>query len=616
MTSFEQQLFESLRAPVIVSGQFKDLPVHIKISDTLAVLHPESAATRRGNTIYLLDGVGIAGSTAIIDSAGVADLLSPRHEQESPQSVAERWGKGIKNPCAAFVIDLQRRDVMCLPDPLGGALAFRYLSGSVQVISTDTVSLAAVVRAMNLPLHKSADFQLERLVLGNGGLVPSSYQDVDRLDPFEYWHVFGDGVKRKRYSRDDSEPTYVRSVELIRDELIESVLAVSKLPTERRIAHITGGFDSRLVLAAAMASGCEKEFLYFCSGPPGSTDRIIADGLTLTLGLPRSAGGGLAGSPVSHVHEQLLAPLYHSGGITSSGPNGGEKRSDAVVVGGGYGGILRSTFSSRFTSLLPEDVSPATLMEKLAPRPAGNVQVYAQEALSSLGHKLWQEWQRLLGQGHPHDSVGDALYLAVRNRYHFGQNSMLWSRVGRRFDPLYSVSAATAASRLPLYSRQTNVLGFDVMTSFGVDLEKYPFDKNRFTTAYKTLRREPRNLDFTGSGPIQFDDAHRPTYTGKSPLPAALDALAVTTPQLTGDERQAVIEKANKIGLNYWQIATMKSAQKSLRTALNEFGLTTIDGLVNTEYAWHLGKGRLTQRAEIRDLYSLYGLVAWLGTDA
>lgn len=565
--------------------------------------------------VYLLDGVGIVGSSAIIDDDGVADFLDENRDHTSAKSMADRWGKGVKNPCAAFVVDLDAQQILCLPDPLGGALAFRYRSNSAQIVSTDMVSLANVVTAMNLPLRKSSDYQLERLILGNGGLIPSSYEDVDRLDPFEYWQVSTDGAKRCRYAQDGSEPTYAESLQVIRDELIESVLAVSKLPAEIRIAHITGGFDSRLVMAAAMAAGCAKDFMYFCSGPAGSTDRKIADGLSLTLGLPRSASGGLAASPLTHVHEKLLAPLYHSGGITSSGPNGGESRSTAVVAGGGYGEVLRSTFSARFRTLAPEDVSPTSLLNKFAPRRVGDAHIYAESALSLLSRKLFQEWQRLRDQGHEHDFIGDAFYISVRNRYHIGQNSMLWSRVGRRYDPLYSVEAAAAAARLPLYSRETNVLGFDLMQSFGFNIEKYPFDKNRFTEAYKTIRRAPVQLEFSGAGPLKIDDSHEISYGGGVSLPSALDGLAVTSPTLTGDERKLVIQRANKIGLNYWHIASLEPAQRSLRAGLNEFGLAAIDGLVDREYAWHLAKQRLTTRAEIRDLYSMYGLVAWLGVN-
>ena len=225
------------------------------------------------------------------------------------------------------------------------------------------------------------------------------------------------------------------------------------------------------------------------------------------------------------------------------------------------------------SAIAPEDVSPTSLMDKLAPRAAGNGHIFAESTLSSLGQKLFQEWQNLREQGHEHDSVGDVFYLSVRNRYHFGQNSMLWSRVGRRFDPLYSVSAATAATRLPLYSRQTNVLGFDVMESFGLNMEKYPFDTNRFTDAYKTLRRAPRQLEFSSAGPVRFDDSHQISYGGNVSLPSALERLAVASPTFTGDQRKAVVEKANKIGLNYWHIAKLEPAQKSLRAGLDEFGL-------------------------------------------
>lgn len=609
-------LSESLRAPVVVLGNSNHLSASIRVGDSLAVFHPGPKATSRGNKLYLLDGVGIAGSTTIVDSGDVSEFLDRDMQREPAKVVAERWGESIKNPCAAFVIDTAAQEVLCLPDPLGGALTFRYRSDHAQIISTDMVSLTNVVTAMGLPLKKSADFQLERLILGNGGLIPSSYERVDRLELFEYWLVSRDGVERCEYRENQSELTYVESVQAISAEISESVLAVSRLPTERRIAHITGGFDSRLVLAAAMATGCADDFMYFCSGPAGSTDRKIADGLSQTFELRRSSGGGLAASPLAQVHEQLLAPLYHSGGITSSGPNGGETKSSVVVAGGGYGGILRSTFSSRFSTIDPKKVSPITLIEMLAPRPTGSAQIYAGSTLSLLGERLFQEWNRLRDKGYEQDAIGDALYLSVRNRYHFGQNSMLWSRIGRRYDPLYSVSAATAAAGLPLYSRQTNVLGFDVMRSFGVDMEKFPFDTKKFSDAYRTLRRTPEQRKFEGSGRIEFDDSYRTIYDGKVNLPSSLDGLAVTTPALSSNERRATIEMANKIGLNYWHIATLESAQRSLRSALNQFGLSAVEGLVDSKYAWHLAKDHLTKRAEIRDVYAMYGLVAWLGVDA
>jgi hypothetical protein len=252
-------------------------------------------------------------------------------------------------------------------------------------------------------------------------------------------------------------------------------------------------------------------------------------------------------------------------------------------------------------------------MDKLAPRAAGDAQIYSESSVFALRQRLFQAWQKLRNQGHEHDFVGDAFYLSVRNRYHFGQNSMLWSRVGRRYDPLYSVAAAAAAARLPLYSRRTNVLGFDIMESFGFNLEKYPFDTNRFTDAYKTIRRAPLQLEFSATGPVKFDDLHKISYGGNVSLPKALDVLAVTSPTLTGDQRELAIKKANKMGLNYWHIASLKPAQESLRAGLNGFGWATIDGSVDREYVWHLAKGRLTKRAEIRDVYRMYGLIAWLG---
>ncbi|MGJ9402584.1 hypothetical protein [Arthrobacter sp. KK5.5] len=605
-----------LRAPVAVAGPVPSGSGAEKVADRLHLFGADSFVWREGRG-YALDGVGIVGDKAITTASDAAATLPG--PATTLTSLADRWGATAKNPCCLLVADREVGRVLLLPDPLGGSLAWRLDAPPYDLVSSDIVSLVSVARTLGVAPGKSVDFQLERMVLGNGGLTPSSYDGVERLGLFGYWTVGAKGAEAREYAAGanarDSDLSYGDALAAVRKDITESVAALAGLSAEHRVAHLTGGFDSRLVLGAILETGTRHAFSFFCSGPEGTHDRAVADGLTGAFGLRRTSGAGLSPTPLTAIHEQLTAPMYYSGGLTSSGPVGGELPQRVVALGGGYGEVLRSWYSVRWPDAPRISTEPLLLLSKLTGQQPTADGLLNQAAYMGVGSRLQDEWNTLGAEGYPEDFIGDAMYSQVRNRYHIGQNAVLWSRIGARFDPLYSVAGFAAARSLPLESRSANVLGMDLMRGFEGGLAGYPFDKNRFSTAYLRQRRSPAPRQFPDPSRIGKVSAYRPPHGPVDGLPTRLAELAVEAPELTPAARQDLVGRANSLGVNFWQLSCLPGAQSALRTAASTVDLEPLASVLDLAYLRHLGAYKARTRQEVRGVYSALTLLTWLGID-
>ncbi|MGP5317644.1 hypothetical protein ACTXMB_07515 [Arthrobacter rhombi] len=605
------------RAPVLLRGRIPHLPGLTRAGDFLALLTPQPVA-QVGPRSFSLDGAAICGERVLINSSDVAAVIPGSVVSGDATSLANWWSTNIANPSCLFMIDEHTQEALCLPDPLGGSLVFHYSAGGTEFISSDIVSLIRAANAAGSFPSKSVDYQLERLALGNGGLTPSSYDGVDRLDLFTYWELDPSGARRREYALAEEmrspEVSYVQGLERVRRRVLESVVAISKMPSEFRVAHLTGGFDSRLVLAAMVEAGCTDRFSFFCSGPEGTTDRQIADGLAGVFNLQRTLNGGLTAAPASGVHERLLAPLFYSGGMTSTGPTGRELTSSVVAAGGGYGEVLRTFYGPRFRNLDESGFTGLDLMNSMVPHVPDRKKIYTSAAEKSIGTRLHHEWMKLSTSGVPTDFIGDAMYSQVRNRYHIGQNSVLWSRIGSRLDPLYSVDAYRLASSIPLEAREANVIGFDLMDTFAGDLKAYPFDRNRFSSVYGSMRRVPSPKSWGNGANLRKPTRFQAPFAEGDVLPAHLENLEVPEPTVTAEQRKEFVATANRIGVNYWQVSTLTAAQKALSTAMEKNGSNQFTDTLDGEYLKKLATTKLARRQEIRDVYSAFGLLAWLSS--
>ena len=83
------------------------------------------------------------------------------------------------------------------------------------------------------------------------------------------WHPAMGGRRRRRYFER-------RTCAVVHDDLARSVVSTSLLPTSERLADITGGKDSRLILALMIEAGVTERFTFRTLGAPSSADAIVS----------------------------------------------------------------------------------------------------------------------------------------------------------------------------------------------------------------------------------------------------------------------------------------------------------------------------------------------------
>lgn len=600
----------TLTAPVIVASREKTVQ-----NSSVAIFN--NSLTRvpisRGNRRFWIDGSGIFKNECIRRDKDLDNILPAESSDWPLEKIANWWAEGVRNPCALYVEDQSESWAACLPDPLGGAVALYYKHENNKFISTSNVEIFKTASKFNINLEKDPLFQIERLLLGNGGLTPSSFKDVKSVEPFQYLVLKNDQISVKNYTvmNDLSSMSLHEVFVRLRKDVLDNVRAISYSGAGQIVSHITGGFDSRLVLSAILNLGIQDKVDLFCSGPEGSTDRVVADGLTREYSLRRTNGAGLTTAPTTNMSERLMGALFASGGITNTGPHGRELHADVAAMGGGYGEVLRTFYGTRNLRVdgkLNKDMLTSSFM----PAAATTTSYISKLASSEISTKLYSRFSNLDDQYQGTDFVADAFYSHVRNRYHIGQTSLLWSRVGSRFDPLYSIAGFEYSRRTTQQSRSSNIVGFDLMDSLFQDLLRRPFDYDRFNDQLRAFRKTPSQTPWLkDSSTIQFRDAIKPTTSDSSPFLETLSKLNATEPQMTAASRREMTQIANKMGVSFWQIVYKQTGQQLLEHAYEQTRGEHILDVIDPKYIETLIVSKSMTKKQLRDLYSLGGILLW-----
>lgn len=214
-----------------------------------------------------------------------------------------------------------------LPDPLGAGFTFRYVSEGLTAVSADLDALVAFLRSTGTTLAKNLAFVAENIATGRGGVFSSSYEKIEALPPFSYVLADASGVHLHTYDAQAEVLGYRTSDDSlgpawdgVHQDLLQNVLASAAYDSPDKVSHLTGGFDSRLTLAALMGAGVADQFTYFCSGSPQLPDRWTAERLSATYDLTLSDDPGFTelARPTS-LADSLLTPQRNTAGMLIAG---------------------------------------------------------------------------------------------------------------------------------------------------------------------------------------------------------------------------------------------------------------------------------------------------------
>jgi hypothetical protein len=258
-------------------------------------------------------------------------------------------------------------------------------------------------------------------------------------------------------------------VELVRDDIAETLRATLDLPVDRHVVRLTGGKDSRLILAVALWAGLAQDFDYETIGPETLADVRIASELAEKLSLRHEVKFlGLAPSrPYSDRAHDFVAT---TGGMLNiwdlSEP---DTPPNEVRIVGLCGEMLR-TYRSVKTPVSSTD----DLVGLFKRRNFGR--------LGLLGADVAQRLHQLMlaallddpsSSLEPLDLM-DAFYMRNRTRLtRIGPQEELVGQ--RRIMPLYSIGTLRAAYALGGAGRQAELLHHEVMRRCSSELLTHPF---------------------------------------------------------------------------------------------------------------------------------------------
>jgi hypothetical protein len=430
----------------------------------------------------------------------------------------------------AIVLDRNGPSVVA-PDPLGVSLIHRAEEERFSVLSS-RASLAARL----LTAHRTDP--PPRDAIGACWLAYSPYP-VGLRTGFEGVEVLPTGAwaeiapERGMSVREPSTapwyaPEYAHGnrgamIDMLRADVTCSVRAALAIPDRAHLANLTGGKDSRLVLAVMLDEGVAHEFEFRTWGRPDLADVVVAKQIAERFGLRHAvnARDPRPGEPprteaAESAEGNRELTIRRKVGSWSGTRNVREPgialppRTDRVLLSGIGGEVLRTNFPGS-GRLLSMDELERFAQDGLGFGSAGILKPEARDYYD-------REVRRSLLDGfaygdQPQDAV-DAFYVRSRLRRWFG--TIQEADEAARVFPLYSTAGIRAAFAIGASDRQAEWLHFTLMRQACDALVWMPFDKGGWDPRLLSERMEN---DVPATGPRTGGVA------GGQPRTAARDRL-------------------------------------------------------------------------------------------
>ncbi|HCB1211539.1 TPA: hypothetical protein MYN70_005240 [Klebsiella pneumoniae] len=259
-------------------------------------------------------------------------------------------------------------------------------------------------------------------------------------------------------------------------EILENVKAISEADCDVKVADITGGFDSRLVLAAILNLGVQKSFLFNVNGRFPDPDVNIANLIIEKYGLNKA---GVDLDPFkrkvdfsNNVLQELCVFSYVSSGMKNNvDRNIGtySSRKDLIRIGGGFS-AYKANKSKSLKNVLPTlDDAVEVICAGVFALPDEKVASVRDSVKSILYSWIVEQGMTI------HDAL-DRYHIEYRTRFHIGLCEH-WSRLCQpKAHPLHSSALVRLAFFVGYEDRLSDKLLFQLMERLEPSLCLLPFE--------------------------------------------------------------------------------------------------------------------------------------------
>jgi hypothetical protein len=376
-------------------------------------------------------------------------------------------------------------------DVLGGYPVFIHDAGGVFCASNNVFLVEAALGRLGVRLTPALELYAYLVTLGNGALDLTGFREVRLLEPGATVVIGGDNRATTRRAEVASIIYSARPVSELLDEaaqdLVTAVRAIADAPFTMRVCDLTGGFDSRMVLAAILHERLADDFAYFTRGNPPAPDTTVAALIRRHYGLRRVTGFDST-APVVGVFQSMRHFFTRSSGCMSmfhgSGGVGLPDQRDVAHIGGAFGGLMRVIYGARGddgdSGADGDDARAPSPQEAPLDRYIRSIEVKGAKWLTAAHlaphlDALARHGQDLLAAGVRAEDLLGVLYLRNRLRYHFGSRWRVASFSRTVFQPLYSLAVIRGGNALSFTERRANRFGHELMKRLCPSLVELPF---------------------------------------------------------------------------------------------------------------------------------------------
>ncbi|WP_404321139.1 hypothetical protein [Arthrobacter luteolus] len=512
-------------------------------------------------------------------------------------------GQELRGSLTLYIQEPTGKQLTILPDPLGGGLVFTHEDADGWAASSDLAALVSLLRMMGKEPRKSFSYVAAYVATGSGGLIESSYEGVNVLPQYSYVTIQPGRVQLCEYASAESlfapEVAYGEALDQVEGDIVRNVVAVAESSHARKVAHLTGGVDSRILLSAILAAGKAHEFVFYCSGGPTEPDQIIARQLASEYGLTMTKHPGLEYEVLPEtLEEQLLQPFKQTSGIISGPALGGMRPSPHLIASGGYGELFRSFYNRGATFTGGSQEAAAHMFGALGFSPDPTRRILADGFMHDMAGSVAGIMGGASIVGVRDDALMDFVYLNRRNRYYVGEISRSVSEFSARVDPLYSVAGASFGLRTEGRLRNANVIGVDLIERFTPGLAHLPFDSDKLGGIYAAVRGPQKVNTFSRGGVPSYDAPAKVTPLNGGNVKAA--RLSATD-----------IQRANELRMSPRLMAQFPQIQSGLRELVANVPPSVFDSTFNRKVVDTLIRRTPSNRVQYRTARDLYAGLLW-----
>lgn len=275
----------------------------------------------------------------------------------------------------------------------------------------------------------------------------------------------------------EAPTTLEAAVETCAEILHDRISVVGRALDNKVRSALSGGFDSRLLVAASLSAGIRPDL--FVYGAAGDEDVRVAKAAAAAVDLPlRHVDKSLhtAAPPPADLVELRAILAFFDGippdGLEISGIDRltriAQSADGHVALNGGGGEIMRNFF------YLPDGRFTAGQIEQVFYRPYVTAVFNSREQCEAFRFGMETSIARLVGPGRLDRQIVELIYPLFRNRYWAGRNNSLAARLGDFLTPLLDPALIILCARLPLAWKNDGLLQSHCIARLSPPLGRVP----------------------------------------------------------------------------------------------------------------------------------------------